>query len=104
MAYKLRRNWGGDINLVTAVEDKEQVHQADAYLQGLADLARLPGPPGVNVINRGFIDALGVAPEADVSVFALAAHVDFAVLDRIIDATQTPCAFVGDSGSESAFI
>ncbi|CAN5588083.1 amino acid permease [soil metagenome] len=104
LAYKLRRNWGGDINLVTAVEDEEEVHQADAYLHGLADLARLPGPPGVNVINRGFIDALSVAPEADVSIFALAANADFAVLDRIIDATQTPCAFVRDSGSESAFI
>ncbi|MBW3604210.1 MAG: Na-K-Cl cotransporter [Actinobacteria bacterium] len=104
MAYKLRANWGGDLNLVTAVEDPEQLQQADHYLHGLADLARLPGPPGVHVLNTGFIDALFSAPFADLSLFALSADVDFSLLRTIIDAADTPCAFVRDSGDESAFI
>ena len=73
-------------------------------MHGLADLARLPGPPGVHVINTGFVDALPIAPFSDLSVFALSPHVDFAMLRRIIDATHTPCAFVRDSGTESAFV
>jgi solute carrier family 12 sodium/potassium/chloride transporter 2 len=103
LAYKLRRNWGGDINLVTAVRDDGQVHHADGYLHNLAELARLPGPPGVHVINRGFVDALEVAPVADASIFALSPYVDFDRLRTIIDRTETPCAFVRDSGTESAF-
>ena len=104
MAYKLRANWGGDLNLVTAVDDPEQLQQAERYLHGLADLARLPGPPGVHVINTGFVDALPIAPFADLSVFALPPTIDFAALRRIIDAADTPCAFVRDSGAESAFV
>ena len=104
MAYKLRANWGGDLNLVTAVDDPEQLQQAERYLHGLADLARLPGRPGVHVINTGFVDALPIAPFADLSVFALPPTIDFAALRRIIDAADTPCAFVRDSGAESAFV
>lgn len=100
----MRRNWGGDINLVTAVRDEGQLHKADAYLHSLAELARLPGPPGVHVVNRGFVDALSVAPVADASIFALGPRVDFTRLQAIIDASQTPCAFVRDSGNESAFV
>lgn len=103
LAYKLRRNWGGDINLVTAVRDVAQLHDADAYLHGLAELARLPGPPGVHVVHRSFVEALSVAPVADASIFALAPDVDFARLRAIIDGTRTPCAFVRDSGIENAF-
>lgn len=104
LAYKLRRNWGGDINLVTAVRDDSQLHAADVYLHGLAELARLPGPPGVHVVNRSFVDALAVAPVADASIFALAPTVEFDRLRHIINASQTPCVFVRDSGTESAFI
>jgi solute carrier family 12 sodium/potassium/chloride transporter 2 len=104
MAYKLRANWGGDLNLVTAVSDPEQLADADHYLHGLADLARLPGPPGVHVLNTGFLDALPAAPFADLSIFALSPDIDFRLLDRIIDAADTPCVFVRDSGDEDAFI
>jgi solute carrier family 12 sodium/potassium/chloride transporter 2 len=104
MAYKLRANWGGDLNLVTAVEDPDQLHLAEQYLQGLADLARLPGPPGVHVVNTKFFDALPTAPFADLSLFALSPTIDFASLRRIIEAADTPCAFVRDSGAENAFM
>ncbi len=104
MAYKLRANWGGDLNLVTAVSDPDQLAPADQYLHALADLARLPGPPGVHVLNAGFLDALPAAPFADLSIFALSPDVDFEVLRRVIDAAHTPCVFVRDSGEESAFI
>ncbi|MGI9018704.1 MAG: amino acid permease, partial [Euzebya sp.] len=104
LAYKLRRNWGGTINLVTAVGDPDQMHQADEYFHGLAELARLPGPPGVHVINQPFVDALPHAPVADLSIFALSERADFDVLRRVISQTDTPCAFVRDSGAESAFI
>lgn len=104
MSYKLQANWGGDLNLVTAVSDPDQLAQADHYLHGLADLARLPGPPGVHVVNTDFIAALSSAPFADLSVFALSPDVEFAMLRKIIDAADTPCVFVRDSGDESAFV
>jgi solute carrier family 12 sodium/potassium/chloride transporter 2 len=104
MAYKLQANWGGDLNLVTAVEDPEQLQDAERYLHGLADLARLPGPPGVHVVNTGFVEALPIAPFADLSMFALPPKIDFAILRRIIETAHTPCAFVRDSGTESAFV
>jgi hypothetical protein len=101
---ELRANWGGDLNLVTAIDGPDELQQAEQYLHGLADLARLPGPPGVHVISATFVEALPIAPFADLSVFALSPDVDFAVLRRIIDAADTPCAFVRDSGAESAFV
>ncbi len=104
MAYKLRANWGGDLNLVTAVANAAELAHADHYLHGLADLARLPGPPGVHVLNTNFVDALTTAPFADLSIFALPPDIDFDFLRSVIDGADTPCAFVRDSGAESAFI
>lgn len=104
LSYKLVRNWGGNLNLVTAVTDPDQAAPADAYLHGLAQLARLPGPPGVHVLGTRFLDSLPIAPRADLNVFALPPTVDFDPVLRIIAAADSPCAFVRDSGSESAFI
>ena len=83
--------------------DVRQTADADRYLHGLAELARLP-TPGVHVIDRGFPDALDVAPVADLNVFAMPPRIEFGRLRSIVDAAGTPTAFVRDSGSESAFI
>jgi hypothetical protein len=104
LAYKLVRNWGGEINLVTAVRDTEQLGMARDYLRGLGELARLPGPPRACVLNDGFRAALPQAPHADLSVFALPPHVDLDLVEQITNAVMTPCVFVRDSGKENAFI
>lgn len=104
LSYKLVRNWGGNLNLVTAVSDPAQAEAADAYLHGLVELARLPGPPGVHVLGAGFLDALSIAPRADLNVFALPPDVDFDLVRRVIGGADSPCAFVRDSGLESAFL
>ncbi|MGI8574976.1 MAG: amino acid permease [Egibacteraceae bacterium] len=104
VAYKLWRNWQGELNLLTAVTDEAQLPEADRYLHELAELARLPGPPGVHVLHRAFPGALSLAPPADLSIFALPASRNFEQMRRIVTSSGTPCAFVHDSGTESAFV
>lgn len=104
LAYKLVRNWGGDLHLLTAVRDADQCDDAERYLRGLGELARLPGPPTPHALAAGFRAALPLAPEADLSVFALPPDGDFRLVRTITQAARTPCVFVRDSGVESAFI
>lgn len=47
---------------------------------------------------------MSIAPHADLNVFALPPDVDFELVRRVIDGADSPCAFVRDSGLESAFL
>lgn len=105
LAMKLQRNWaGGQLNLVTVVEQDGDNSDAESYLQALIDAARLPGPPSVYVLTGSFVDALDRSPRAETNVFALGPDVDVTAIRDMIRRTDTPCVFVRDSGHESAVI
>ena len=102
IAYKLKRNWGAKIRLVTVVENEEQAVQARQFMNDLIDLARLPQTEfGVYIDNFNVL--IKDAPPADLNIFGLDPHPNFDFMDRMVDETQTTCLFIRDSGLENIF-
>jgi amino acid transporter len=101
LAYKLRRNWDGQINLCMAVPDAETRAKAEAFLDELVTLARLPAETRVMVWEAPLEEALRRAPRADLSSFGLPREPDLAFSQRIVELVDGSCIFVRDSGDES---
>lgn len=101
VSYKLLTNWGGRVNLLTAVEQEGQLQRAEAFLNNLTEVARIPSAQA-HVGHQPFDEYLSKAPQADISVFGLPDPVDFDAIRRLQERTRTACAFVLDSGDESA--
>jgi solute carrier family 12 (sodium/potassium/chloride transporter), member 2 len=103
VAYQAARSWDARIVLATAIGSHGDPEPAEHYLREVAELARLPGSPEVEVIPRPFAQALAQAPAASLHVLALSTQVDFDWLREVRDGLDGPCLFVRDSGVENAF-
>lgn len=104
IAYRLTRAWDGALTLVTALGHDGDSERAAAYLNELAERARLPGPPELAIIEQPFAAALEQAPaSARLHVFALSSQTDFEWVREVQDQLDAPCLFVRDSGIENAF-
>ena len=102
VAYQLSQNWNGRITLCMAVANEEEQVQAEAYLNQLISLVRLPSPTSVQVFARPFDEAIKAAPTADLNIFGLAHEPDLRFIQRLAIDVNTSCVFVRDSGEESA--
>ncbi|MDQ4077663.1 MAG: Na-K-Cl cotransporter, partial [Chloroflexota bacterium] len=101
IAYKLKRNWDGQIRVITVVKDPTQVEKAQAFLQNLVEVARFPHA-GVYVANCDFNQYLREAPPADVNIFGQPEELDLDFVWRMVEEMQSACLFVRDSGKENA--
>ncbi|TRX66322.1 amino acid permease [Carboxylicivirga sp. M1479] len=102
VAYKLKRNWGAKIRLVTVVDNEEQKEQALNFMHELIDHARLPKTE-MGVYVDDFSALIKRAPEADLNIFGLDTHPNLQFMDKMVDETQTTCLFIRDSGLENIF-
>jgi hypothetical protein len=100
-AYKLKRNWDATFRLITVIEDEREIEKAREFMVRLTDLARIPDTDVVVAPGR-FNDFLPVAPQADLNLFGLVPDPDFSFVRRMVQATNSTCLFVRDSGHESA--
>jgi hypothetical protein len=100
-AYKFILNWQAKLNLITAVNDRNQVENAHRYLTRLIDLARIPYN-SVIVENKEFETQLSESPQADLSIFGLPNHLEIDFVYKLMQATHSTCLFVRDSGEENA--
>jgi len=103
LAYRLVRSWDAQLTLVTAVRRTHDVAAAENYVHDVAEIARLPGPPEVHVIDHPFAQTPEHAPPASLHVLALSTQVDFDWLREVGERLEAPCLFVRDSGIENAF-
>ncbi|MEZ4700581.1 MAG: amino acid permease [Rhodothermales bacterium] len=104
LAYQLARNWEGQINLITVVGDESERKNAEQYLQTLLDLGRMPAST-VPIVGVGSFDAfLKQVPQADINIFGVQEQVNLEFLKRMSARTESSCAFVRDSGYESALV
>lgn len=100
---KLKRNWNNaHLNLITVVRDPEETENAEEYLNRIIELARIPGDSDVYVVNEDFHSYVAEAPRADLNIFGLPSDPDFDFVRRMVEETRAACAFVRDSGEESA--
>ena len=101
LAYQIERNWEGKINLLTAVQNSENIPAAEQYLENLVEMARLPSS-NVQAFDGSFAEHIKQAPHADLSIFGLPDELDFDFVRRMVDETESTCVFVRDSGDENA--
>ncbi|MCB0212719.1 MAG: Na-K-Cl cotransporter [Anaerolineae bacterium] len=107
IALQLQLNWGGKINLVTVAENGEEKARLRDFLNRLSDQARLPSTTEFHVLTGSFKEVLSTAPRADINIFGLSVTESGLPLSFIRDMPElvkTSCAFIIDSGSESALV
>jgi len=100
-AYQIKRNWNARVRVITVVDDPDERDAARSFLNQLVDLARLPHA-AVVVASGPLREFLPTAPVADLNLFGLSADPDFGFVREMVDATQSTCLFVRDSGRENA--
>lgn len=101
MGYRLQRQWGAEVSVITVVPDEADVAEARRYLDEVIDLARLPGVTPT-VLVGGFEECVGSAELADLTVMGLQRRPDFAFVTRMVELSRSSCLMVLDSGRESA--
>ncbi|MEM1126955.1 MAG: amino acid permease [Bacteroidota bacterium] len=101
IAFKLKRNWNGQIRLITVVRDERDHAPAQRFLERLTDLARLPDTEPLAVV-ASFRDYVAEAPRADINLFGLPPGADFGFMQTLVHATRSSALFVRDSGQENA--
>ncbi len=102
-AVQLTRNWNGRITLCMAITNPDARPEAAIYLQRLVNLARLPQPTNMVILEGAFYETLPHAPEADLSIFGLPQDANLAFTQQVFELVNASCIFVRDSGEESAF-
>ncbi len=102
LAYQLARNWGGQINLITVVQNASEREHGREFMQQLVRLGRMPGNTQTIVEVGALDDYLPRAPQADLNIFGLQDQADLSFIRRMVKATDASCIFVQDSGYESA--
>lgn len=100
-ALKLQRNWGAELRLVMVVEDPEEREKGLAFLGDLVSLARVHHARSFVEVGE-FSAFLGLAPQADLSVFGLTASPPVEFVHTLVAETRSSCLLVRDSGEESA--
>ncbi len=102
LGYQVVRNWQGRLRLLTVCREEGEMPNARAYLQRLIEDARMPRTSRTWVAQGDFLEKIGRAPEADLSVLGLPRHVRRGFLEEVVQQTGGSCLFVRDSGRESA--
>lgn len=102
LAYQVCRNWHGQLNLITVIEDEAEREHGEEFLDRLADLGRMPKGTQRIVHAGGFNDYLPHAPHADLNIFGLPPQFTEAFMEQMLRETNASCIFVRDSGHESA--
>lgn len=101
MGYRLQRQWGAEMRVITVVPHDDEVEAAKEYLEEVVDLARLPNLQ-MDVLVGPFEDCVGAAAEADLAIMGLQRRPDFGFVTRMVETSRSSCLMVLDSGRESA--
>lgn len=106
-AYLLKQNWKAKLNIVVTIKNsKNQAREqasADAYMEKLITLARIPENAQVHFVYGSFTDMVDEVPRADLNIFSLKANsIDLAQVRKQSDLFETSLLYTLDSGHENA--
>ncbi len=102
IAYKLMKNWGANIRLITVIDKSEELPKAKAFLQQLLELARLPIHETI-VKGGKFAEEFADAPMADLNILGISPGKPVDSYKELALKVNTSCLFVLDSGHENVF-
>ncbi|MGI9552645.1 MAG: amino acid permease, partial [Aurantibacter sp.] len=100
IAYKLKKNWGARIRIITVIGDAKEEENAKEFLRSLINLARLPETL-IEVYIGNFREIVDNAPRADLNIFGMDENFQVAFVQEMTVKTRSSCLFVKDSGHES---
>ncbi len=100
VAYSIKENWNGKINIWMAVEDEEQAAAAQGYLHKLLYEARFPRSTEVNVVVEEFDKVLKEARSGDLHIIPFEGS-DVKSISKISETGKKSFLFVHDSTKES---
>lgn len=101
IAYKLKKNWKATLRMISCVQDQHNTRKARAYLNNLAEIARIPNVLA-EVIPGDMQLGLQKAPQASINIFSLDPELDFEFIYMAVEKTGSSCLFALDSGEENA--
>ena len=101
-AVRLARSWGGELNLITVVQNEDDVAEAHHHIEEIRDLCRIQASARTMAYVGSFHDAIHRAPQADLHVVGLPSSDPMASALSIVRDSRASCLFVVDSGLESA--
>jgi solute carrier family 12 sodium/potassium/chloride transporter 2 len=102
LAYQLARNWQGCINLITLINNSEELGNGTEFLANLINYGRMPRQTQTIIEVSSLTEYLPRAPQADLHIFGLQQQVNLEFIQKMVTATQASCIFVRSSGNESA--
>jgi len=102
IAYKLMKNWNANIRLITVIDKSEEMSKAQAFLQQLLELARLPIHETI-VKDGKFAEEFADAPMADLNILGISPGMPVENYKELALKVNTSCLFVLDSGHENVF-
>lgn len=104
IALMLIRNWQVKLRLISLVAREEDIENARNYLTDMMNLARMPHRYEIVVEKAPFKEFAEQAPRADLNIFGMAATVDKAFIENMVELNESTCLFVRDSGYESVLV
>ncbi|MEZ4454441.1 MAG: amino acid permease [Nannocystaceae bacterium] len=102
LGIQLRRNWGGQLRLLSVIAHEDNIAAGRHYLRRMIEEARLPESTEVWIEAGNFAALRSAAPAADIHILGIPERVDLAALRSIVDGVGATCLFVHDSSWESA--
>lgn len=99
IAYRLHRNWAGNVTLWMCVAKKKKI-EAENYLKKILYEARFPSSTKIIISTDSFAKTLRNAPKGDIHIIPVSTHSEIANIRKISDAEEKSFFFVADSGKE----
>jgi solute carrier family 12 (sodium/potassium/chloride transporter), member 2 len=98
-AYRLHRNWAGNINLWMCV-DKKRKEEAESYLKKILYESRFPSSTKIIISTNSFATTLHKAPKGDIHLIPLTKYSSINKIKKISDSEEKSFFFIADSGKE----
>ena len=99
VAYRLHRNWAGNITIWMCVR-KEKKEDAERYLKKLLYEARFPASTKIIISTSSFSRTLKRAPKGDIHIIPISTTSDVSNIQKISNAEEKSFFFIADAGKE----
>jgi solute carrier family 12 (sodium/potassium/chloride transporter), member 2 len=99
IAYRLFRNWAGNITLWMCV-DKKNKEDAEKYLKNVMYEARFPTSTKIIISTDSFARTLNKAPKGDIHIIPVSTSKEITSIRKISESEEKSFFFISDSGKE----
>ncbi|PIY60033.1 hypothetical protein COY95_03910 [Candidatus Woesearchaeota archaeon CG_4_10_14_0_8_um_filter_47_5] len=99
IAYRLYKNWAGNITLWMCVPAKKK-REAEQYLKQVMYEARFPSSTKIIISTDSFSKTLRKAPKGDIHIIPVSTPHEISSIKKISESEEKSFFFIADSGKE----